>query len=154
MSDRIAWIASWSEPSQFAYGIKDIFSIWKLSMQPMQIQSNLNGSNIFGTMEIYSRLCHWPLLLCKYLWSETNLIGIPSRIIWGKLIKWFKVNRMASVFKALKDMSHCSAQADRICKSWLIIPCKSIIDNAAQKREIAQKASVSNLKMSFRSSIR
>ena len=85
-------------------------------------------------------LCHWPLLLRvkpRCLWSEKTVIGIPSRIIWDKLVKCFKVNRMASVFKVLKDMSHCLAQGDRICKSRLIIPYKSIIDDAAQNRELS-----------------
>ena len=44
---------------------------------------------------------------------------------------------MASVFKALKDISHCLAHAERICKSWLIIPCKSAFDDAEQNRELS-----------------
>ena len=52
-------------------------------------------------------------------------------------MKYFKVNKMASVFKALNNISHCLAHAERICKSWLIIPCKSAIDDAEKSRELS-----------------
>ena len=57
--------------------------------------------------------------------------------MWGKLEKCFKLNKMASVFKALDDISHCLVHAERICQSWLIIPCKSATDDAEQKRELS-----------------
>ena len=59
--------------------------------------------------------------------------------MWGKLVKCFKVNKMASVFKALNDISHCLTHAERICKSWLIIPCKSAVDDADQNRELSSE---------------
>ena len=47
------------------------------------------------------------------------------------------MNKTALIFKALNDISHCLAHAEKICKSWLIIPCKSAIDNAEHNRGLS-----------------
>ena len=88
---------------------------------------------IFEALVMMFSMCltHLPLLLRvkpRCLWSVTKLIGIPSKKSCGKLNMRFRVHSIPSIFRGLKFTSHCLAHADRICKSWLIILCKSRIE--------------------------
>ena len=61
----------------------------------------------------------------RYLWSDPKETGIPSNSIFGRCSYSFRVNKRASVFRGLKFINHCFAQAAKIFKSWLIMPSRS-----------------------------
>ena len=47
------------------------------------------------------------------------------KISWGKRLIFLRVNKTASVFSGLIVTSHCLAQFDNNCITWLIIPAIS-----------------------------
>ena len=72
--------------------------------------------------------CHCPILLKekpRCLWLSTKLIGILSKISFGKILIFLRVNKTTSVFSGLNVTSHCLAQFDNNCISWFFIPAIS-----------------------------
>ena len=68
---------------------------------------------------------HCPVLLKvtpRCLWLSMKSIGILSKISCGKILIFLRVHKTASVFSGLNVTSHCLAQFDNNCISWLIIP--------------------------------
>ena len=68
--------------------------------------------------------CHCPVLLKvtpRCLWLSTKLIGILSKISCGKILIFLRVIKTALVFSGLNVTSHCLAEFDNNCISWLII---------------------------------
>ena len=57
--------------------------------------------------------------------SDTKETGMPLNSIFGRCSYSFRVNKRASVFRGLKFINHCFAQAAKILKSWLIMPSRS-----------------------------
>ena len=93
--------------------------------------------------------CHCPVLLKvtpRCLWLSTKLTGILSKKSCRKILIFLRVNKTPLVFSGLNVTSHCLAQFDKSCISWLIIPAMSSMCAAEKEREISSANSLVQLR--------
>ena len=105
--------------------------------------------SMYYSNNIFDVLFQRPLLLYvspKYLWSDIKETGIPSNSIFGRCSCNFRVNKRVSIFRGLKFINRCFAQADKIFRSWLSMPLRSRIEGAEQNNKLSSAKSLVKLK--------
>ena len=100
----------------------------------------LDALFVIFSMRLFLR----PLLLNvspRFLWCDTEET-IPSNSIFWRCSYSFRVNKRVSVFRKLKFINHCFAQANTMFRLWLIMSLRSCIEDAKSivklRRELAK----------------